>query len=181
MSIIERLLEQVRDLSLSLRPTMLDDLGLISALRWYATQQAKRAQFALKFEAEPVDALLNSGCQDACFRIAQEALTNVVRYARAKTVMLKLSREGDWLHLLIGDDGVGFDVDVLTQSGKYRTHLGLIGMEERAALVGGRIKLESAPGAGTQVRVHLPLSRSPGSGKKAEEEKHREHDSHVDR
>ncbi len=181
VSMIERLLEQVRDLSLSLRPAMLDDLGLISALRWYATQQAKRARFQLKFEADAVDTLLDSGCQDACFRIAQEALTNIARYARAETVVLELSRAGDWLCMLIGDDGVGFDMDVLARSDKYRTHLGLIGMEERASLVGGHIKLVSTPGAGTEVKVYLPLSPLPGRGNEVEEEVRREHDSHVDR
>jgi signal transduction histidine kinase len=128
-----------------------------------------------------VDAPLDSGCQDACFRIAQEALTNIVRYARAPTVTLRLFREGDWLRMLIRDDGIGFDADALTHSDKHRTHLGLIGMEERASLVGGHIEFVSTPGAGTEVKVHVPFRRPAGRGNDAQQEVRDELDSHVDR
>jgi signal transduction histidine kinase len=142
---LERVLEQVRDLSLDLRPSMLDDLGLVSALRWYTTQQAQRA------------GLLESALETTCFRLAQEAVTNVIRHARAGKLTVELHREKEELHLLVRDDGVGFDLGEVRRTGGARASLGLLGMAERASLVAGRLEIRSAPQRGTEVHAWLPL------------------------
>ena len=107
--ILEGLLQQTRQVSLDLRPPLLDDLGLVPALRWYVDQQAKRAGLAANFSADPVSQDISPHLQTACFRIAQEAITNVVRHARAKNLTVELRRAGSDLLLTVRDDGIGFD------------------------------------------------------------------------
>jgi signal transduction histidine kinase len=92
-----------------------------------------------------------------CFRVAQEALTNVVRHSQARNVKLKLSHRNGRLHLSIRDDGVGFDVAALRQEAVRGASLGLLSMEERTALAGGGLEFNSAPGGGTEVRAWFPL------------------------
>ncbi len=157
IAIVEQVLEQVRDLSLNLRPPMLDDLGLIPALRWYLTQQAQRAGLQVELDAEPVAAALDPACKIACFRIVQEAVTNIVRHAKAHKIGVRLWCEADMLQVVVRDDGTGFDVDAFRHSEKHHAHLGLIGMEERATLLGGHLQVTSVPGDGTEVRIQLPL------------------------
>jgi signal transduction histidine kinase len=98
--------------------------------------------------------------ETACFRVAQEALTNVVRHAQAKTVLVELERENDFLHLLVRDDGAGFDPDRVRKSKRSGGTLGLVGMEERASLIGGWIEFKSAPRRGTEVHAWFPLTAS---------------------
>ena len=114
---VERVLEQVRDLSLNLRPSMLDDLGLESALRWYTSRQAALAGLQAEFQADALEDRLDPVIETACFRVAQEALTNVVRHARARTVAVALRKQDGHLHLFVRDDGVGFDVAALRATG----------------------------------------------------------------
>jgi len=95
--------------------------------------------------------------ETACFRIVQEALTNVVRHAQAKLVTVRLSRNGQHLNLYIKDDGVGFDLESLRRHAASAT-LGLRGMEERARALGGRVRIESAKKKGTQVFAELPIT-----------------------
>jgi PAS domain S-box-containing protein len=154
---VERVLKQVRDLSLNLRPSMLDDLGLVPALRWYTNRQAAVAGLAAEFYAEPMENRLDPFIETACFRVAQEALTNVVRHARARAVTVELRQQSDQLHLLVRDDGAGFDVVALREQAVQGASLGLLSMEERATLVAGSIQLVSAPGQGTEVRACFPL------------------------
>lgn len=163
--VLEQALERVRDLSLDLRPSMLDDLGLVSALRWYTSHQAQLAGLRPVFRAEPMEDRLDPALESACFRIAQEAVTNVVRHAQAKKITVELGRENGELHLLVRDDGVGFDVGAVRQSG-VRDSLGLLGMEERVSLVGGRVEFRSALQHGTEVHVWLPVHR-PLAGPKS--------------
>jgi signal transduction histidine kinase len=161
---VQRVLEQVHDLSLNLRPSMLDDLGLESALRWYAQRQAELAGMDAQFDAEPMEERLDSVIETECFRIAQEALTNVVRHSRAGKFSLTLSRNNGHLHLCVRDDGVGFDVAAVREQAVRGASLGLLSMEERAALAGGRLEYNSGPGKGTEVHAWLPLKwRSPQS------------------
>ena len=98
--------------------------------------------------------------ETACFRVAQEALTNVVRHAQAKTVLVELERENDFLHLLVRDDGAGFDPNRVRKSKRSGGTLGLVGMEERASLIGGWIEFKSAPRRGTEVHAWFPLTAS---------------------
>jgi PAS domain S-box-containing protein len=153
IAIIERLLQQVRQLSLELRPPLLDDLGLVPALRWYLDQQAQRADLRVEFSADPALERVDAGIETACFRVAQEALTNVVRHARARTVSVELDRTPEVLHLVVRDDGIGFDA-AATQQG---ASLGLLGMRERVALLAGEMDCKSAPGRGTEIHAFFPV------------------------
>jgi signal transduction histidine kinase len=164
LSLIDRVLQQVRTLSLDLRPAMLDDLGLVAALRWYVHRQAERASLVAHFVAELPALRGLSELETICFRIAQEALTNVVRHARARHVSVELCQCGAELHLTICDDGIGFDVPE-ARSQAAGASLGLLGMHERALLIGGQIAIESAPGRGTRVCARFPL---PGPSGRAE-------------
>jgi signal transduction histidine kinase len=160
VTIVERALQKVRNLSLELRPSLLDDLGLVSALRWYVDRQAQLGGFSAHFSAGSLSAQLAPHLETICFRVAQEALTNVIRHAGAGTVTVALSQQNRELELVIADDGCGFDLAVAREAAAYGTNLGLIGMEERAALGNGRLQIESAPGRGTTVRLILPLRRA---------------------
>ena len=95
--------------------------------------------------------------ETACFRVAQEALTNVVRHAHARSVNVTLRQQDGHLHLLVRDDGVGFDVEALRQKAVQGASLGLLSMEERATLVDGRLEFKSTPGQGTEVHAFFPL------------------------
>jgi signal transduction histidine kinase len=155
--ILERILQQVRQLSLELRPPLLDDLGLVPALRWYLDQQAQRAGLRVEFFADPALERVDAAIETACFRVAQEALTNVVRHSRAETVSVELHRTPEALHLVVRDNGIGFDV-MRAQQG---ASLGLLGMRERVTLVGGELDCNSAPGRGTEVHAFFPVQSQP--------------------
>jgi signal transduction histidine kinase len=159
---VERVLEQVRDLSLNLRPSMLDDLGLESALRWYTSRQAALSGLRVDFQADVLEDRLDSVIETACFRVAQEALTNIVRHAHARSVSVALRRQDDHLDLFVRDDGVGFDVADLRHQASQGASLGLLSMEERATLVAGGLDLKSTPGKGTELHAWFPLNwRTP--------------------
>jgi signal transduction histidine kinase len=153
---LDRVLQQVRQLSMELRPPLLDDLGLLPALRWYLDQQARRAGLRIEFFADPTLERVEAAIETACFRVAQEALTNVVRHARAQTVNLELHLMGDVLHLEVRDDGVGFDAMTAQLAS-----LGLLGMRERVTLLGGELDCKSAPGHGTEVHAFFPVPSGP--------------------
>jgi signal transduction histidine kinase len=159
---VERVLAQVRDLSLNLRPSMLDDLGLESALKWYINRQAALSGLQSEFQADALEDRLDPVIETACFRVAQEALTNIVRHAHARSVNVALRKQNGHLHLLVRDDGVGFDVEAFRQKAAQGASLGLLSMEERATLVDGRFELKSTLGQGTEVHAFFPLKwRTP--------------------
>lgn len=161
IEVVNRAIQQVRDLSLDLRPSLLDDLGLAAAVRWYVDRQAQRAGIAITAAIELVPGRLPPETETVCFRIIQEALTNVVRHSQARDVRIRLTCEAKELVLVIGDDGIGFDpatVDVDSGSGRG---LGLLGMQERVHLVGGRLEITTRPGQGTELRVRVPLGFVP--------------------
>jgi signal transduction histidine kinase len=154
---VERVLEQVHDLSLNLRPSMLDDLGLEPALRWYANRQASAAGLHLRFRADTLEHRLDPMIETECFRVAQEALTNVVRHAKAHNVSVNLQKRERELHLTVKDDGIGFDVGAHRGEAVRGASLGLLSMEERATLAGGGLRFHSAPGEGTMIEAWFPL------------------------
>lgn len=165
LAIIEDALQQAQDLSLELRPSLLDDLGLVAALRWYVDRLATRSKLLRCFNAELADMRLAPEIETACFRIAQEALTNVVRHAQAATVWVQLKSNDSCLELMIRDDGRGFAVrDIASRTGPNMS-LGLEGMRERASAIGGLVHISSDPGQGTEVRVSFPLNgETPSPG-----------------
>ncbi|MBI3853290.1 MAG: PAS domain-containing protein [Verrucomicrobia bacterium] len=158
IGIVDQVLQQVRNLSVDLHPSILDDLGLVAALRWYLDRQSQLAGFIAQFEAVRFNSPLSPELVTACFRIAQEALTNVVRHAKAKQVRLELRQQGEELKLAVCDDGVGFDVVAARKRAvRGASSLGLLGMEERVSLIGGRIEFKSTPKKGTEVCAWFPL------------------------
>jgi signal transduction histidine kinase len=154
---IQHVLEQVQDLSLNLRPSMLDDLGLESALRWYTGRQAEISGIEARFESDPLERRLDPVIETGCFRVAQEALTNVLRHSRASSVLVELKVNDGNLHLLVRDDGVGFDVAAARDQAVRGGSLGVLSMEERAVLAGGKLELGSVVGQGTEVQAWFPL------------------------
>jgi signal transduction histidine kinase len=148
---IQSTLERVRQLSLSLRPPQLDDLGLAAALRSHLDRQARVAGLASYFDAAEAPHEVSPETETACFRVAQEAITNVLRHARARNLWVRLYDDAGRLALSVRDDGAGFDVRAVRG-------LGLAGMEERTALVGGSLELRAAPGKGTVVLATFPLA-----------------------
>jgi two-component system sensor histidine kinase UhpB len=151
-------LAQVRRLSLDLRPAQLDDLGLVAALRGHADRQAAVGRFAAHFETRGLPKRLNTKIETACFRVSQEALTNILRHARAANVWIDLSADQNQVTLTVRDDGVGFVVEDGTNRATTGESLGLLSMEERIALIGGSLTVQSQPGKGTEVRARVPLA-----------------------
>lgn len=159
IKIVERALRQTRDLSLDLRPSLLDDFGLVPALDWYLKREAERSGLAIDFTAELPDARLPPLLETTCYRITQSAVTNVVRHARAQHVRVQIRQDAtNHINLTIEDDGIGFDVNTALAQSQRGASMGLVTMRERAALIGGTIVFESAPATGTRLRASFPLT-----------------------
>lgn len=150
--LIDRAIQGVRNVASNLRPTALD-MGLIAAIQWVCGEFQRNTGVACEFDAGAFDGELPEDRAVALFRIVQESLTNVTRYAQATQVRVSLLREGDKLVLQVRDNGQGFD----PAHGTGRKSFGLLGMQERALALGGQFELRSAPGQGTDVRVNVPL------------------------
>jgi signal transduction histidine kinase len=150
-------LERVRQLSLSLRPLQLDDLGLVAALRSHLDRQASIGALTPHFDAAEAPQRVAPEVETACFRVAQEAITNVLRHAGARHLWLRLFTADGRLALSVRDDGKGFDLEAARRRGDAGASLGLVGMEERAALAGGSLELRSAPGQGTVLMATFAL------------------------
>jgi signal transduction histidine kinase len=153
----ETTLEEVRKLIYDLRPTILDDLGLTAALRWYVQNQLEPRGLGVDLHFRVGETRLPPLLETAVFRIAQEALWNVVKHAVATHVSVELSRTGDRLHLRVTDNGRGFPTDGPQPADPLRGGLGLGGMHERAALLGGTIRITSVPNTGTEVVAEFPI------------------------
>jgi signal transduction histidine kinase len=160
LSVVDRVLGAVRQLSLDLRPSMLDDLGLASAVRWYVDAQAQRAGLAASVTVDGLDREPAPDVAITCFRVVQEAVTNVVRHARARRVVVALRERDGALELVVRDDGVGFDVAAARGRAARGESLGLLGLEERVELAGGRVTMDSSS-SGTEIRATFPASGRP--------------------
>jgi PAS domain S-box-containing protein len=160
--LVDEALRLVRDLSFDLRPLLLDDLGLVTALRWYVERYAERTGVGADFHVElpSNDDRFSRDVETACFRIAQEALTNIGRHARAKQVSIQLTGDKCDLFLSIKDDGIGFDLNLLRTRQPRAATLGLLGMQERARAAGGTIEIDSALSKGTEIRLRFPIGVS---------------------
>ena len=145
--------EDVHHLSHRLHPSVLDVLGLVEALRAECERFSREGSVAVDFDAGTVDTPLSRDASLSIFRIAQEALRNAYRHARADSVSLSLSMENDGLRLVVSDDGIGFDVD----SPPAVPHLGLASMRERVRLLGGKLDIDTAPGRGTRILAWVPV------------------------
>jgi two-component system sensor histidine kinase UhpB len=160
--VVDRAIEQVRSLSLDLRPASLDLLGLEPALRAYLARQAAHAGLALAFTSSLGAERLPPALETVCFRVVQEAATNVLRHARANRLEVDLSRTGGEVRVTIRDDGAGFDMAAARERVLRGEGFGLVGMRERVQLCGGRIDVRSAIGGGTTIEVHVPVAGGPG-------------------
>lgn len=151
-------LEELHQLAYELRPSALDDLGLVAALQRYAEDFGRRTGVRMEVELDPIEGIkLEPATEIALYRIVQEALTNVAKHAEATTASVVLHVRGSALLLIIEDDGKGFEVpDIPHSEGK---HFGLMGMYERVNLLGGKLTVESSPGSGTAIYVEVPLRR----------------------
>jgi len=157
-AMVDDLGRQVRDLALAVRPTALDELGLLPALSNYAEDWAQRHAIQLDYHDRGLDDhRLAPAVEEAIYRIVLEALANVSKHAQARRASLILERRGAEVRVIVEDDGVGFDPEALKTSGPGQ-RLGLIGIEERAALVNGTATVESRPGGGTTLFVHIPVA-----------------------
>jgi signal transduction histidine kinase len=160
-SLTKRTLDNVRALSHDLRPTILDDFGLVAALRWYVDEYEQTFGVPVEVEVDKPPERLAPEVELALFRIAQEALTNSGKYAEASSVRLALSFPDSSARLVVEDDGRGFDPEKVIGPTK-QGGLGLYGMRERADLLGATLTIHSTPGAGTHVMVDVPLSYTEG-------------------
>jgi signal transduction histidine kinase len=149
-TVAERTVQTVRNMALLLRPSMLDDLGLVSALEWYAREVSRSSETEVEVKAESVSENLPDPLMVCIYRVVQEAVNNAQRHAHAKNVTVELRQTDTVVQVQIKDDGSGFD-------GKRTRGIGLLGMEERVKRLGGTISIESLPGAGTTIRAELPL------------------------
>jgi signal transduction histidine kinase len=148
--LVENTLRVIRNMALLLRPSMLDDLGLVPALRWQAREVSKQTSMEVSVAAELASDDLPDAYKTCIYRVVQEALHNCSRHARATRVQVRVQQEPSRVSLSIQDDGRGFDV-------RQSKGLGLVGMEERVARLGGKFEIHSTPGSGTIVAIELPF------------------------
>ena len=153
--IVQTTYEQIHDLALDLRPSLLDRAGLVPTIEWYARHQQTRTSCRITVSADALPHPLAPEIATAAFRIAQEAVNNALKHGEAKSIDIALRRGGTFFALSIKDDGKGFEVSAAPDWGGCG--LGLLGMRERASLAGGNLVITSHAGAGTEVRATLPI------------------------
>jgi len=151
-------LRAIRTLSIDLRPSALDDLGLLPALRWYVKEYQKKCAIEVDFRSSGLKERLPAEMETALYRIVQECLTNTARHSNAKKVSVTLRETEDEVKATIKDDGDGFDYEALLKNPGQERGLGLAGMNERAVLLGGTLAISTEIGKGTTVRVSIPLA-----------------------
>ena len=157
-TLLVRTLENLRRLSHDLRPAMLDDLGLIPTLRWYTESYGKRLGIPITFQAVNLKKRLTFEKETVIYRIVQEALTNIAKYAQAKAVSISLKKKNSTLITTVEDNGKGFNLETSVMGGDYSQGLGILGMKERVNNLGGIFHIESKQGKGTKLSVEIPLT-----------------------
>jgi signal transduction histidine kinase len=162
IALVDGAIARMRDLAQDLRPPLLDEQGLDASLRWYVEREAGRAGLAFRLRLTHLEQRPPAAVETTCFRVAQEALTNVIRHAQARVVEVELGRAAGMLQLVVRDDGRGFDVPAARLRAAHGGSQGLLSMQERVALAGGDLEIDSAPGRGTTVRARLPLAAVSG-------------------
>ncbi len=155
-------LDQTYDLIFDLRPTTLDDLGLVPAIRWYAESRLEPLGVQVYLETRDLRGRLSAEVETALYRVIQEALLNIAKHARAQHVWVHLEIEDGRLRGVVKDDGQGFDLTEVRRTGGDGRGMGLLGMQERVELLGGTFHIETAPGQGTRVLMELPIAPLPG-------------------
>jgi signal transduction histidine kinase len=150
-TVAERTVQTVRNMALLLRPSMLDDLGLVAAVEWYARELSRRGEIEVEVQAKNVSDALPDPVKVCVYRLVQEAVNNVQRHAKARKAVVDLEQASDVVRVKITDDGTGFDSE-------RARGMGLLGMEERVKRLAGKIEFDSRPGTGTTIRAEIPLA-----------------------
>ena len=161
IAVIDDLIARVRRVSGNLRPPLLDEVGLVPALRAYLDAQAALSGVAMSLESNDAaegTPRLSNDVEITCFRVVQEAVTNALRHAAPRDLRVHLDRQAERVALRVSDDGRGFDVAVRLESAAAAGHLGVVGMRERVRAHGGGFQLRSRPGVGTTIEIELPLA-----------------------
>ncbi|MFQ5616385.1 MAG: GAF domain-containing protein [Anaerolineales bacterium] len=169
-TLAQRTLDEAHNLIHDLRPTLLDNLGLFSAVRWLADQRLTAAGLEVQLtrngsplSEEETLPRLSSDIETALYRVLQEAINNIAEHAQARRVAVNFEFEPDRVSVLVEDDGIGFDLDEVAQSPDMKRGLGLMSMWERMELVGGKVAISPTPGEGTSLDIHVPLPKEkPG-------------------
>lgn len=156
-NVATRLLENLRKIIWDLRPSILDDLGLVAAIRWYARNNLEKAGLKVDFWADDEDIRLPPPRETMLFRIAQEAISNIIHHADASLVSIRLWTADQHIWLEIKDNGCGFDIESIYSAATVRKPLGLLGIRERASLVHGEVKINSSKDSGTCLQVYIPI------------------------
>lgn len=154
INILNETIEQIRDIMVELRPSVLDDYGLIAAMNWLCSKFMERTEIRVEFEGKELQERLPLNIEQTLFRIIQEIFHNISKHSKAKNVLVKMKEDENKLYLSVKDDGVGFDYE------KHKTQrdkkgLGLSSMEERIKLIKGKMKIESKPGKGSMVTIEV--------------------------
>jgi signal transduction histidine kinase/streptogramin lyase len=163
IALVDDMIGHVRAMALDLRPPLLDELGLVAALRGYAEGQSVRTGVAISVEANEGAETLRPDTSITAFRIVQEAVNNTLRHAAAKTITVSVRADANRLLLSVRDDGRGFDVAEALRRAATGRHLGLLGMRERVEALGGRLEIESTAGQGSEIRASIPLEQEVAS------------------
>lgn len=174
-TLAEKTMNEVRDLALLLRPSMLDDFGLVPALNWHAREMTKRTGLNVVLSADDAADDLPDEHKTCIYRLVQEAISNCARHANARTVEVDVKREDQRVRFSVRDDGAGFDP-------RFVRGLGLLGMEERVRRLGGRIEIDSQLGRGTLIKAELPLvelARKNDIARNHDVAQRNEHDAHT--
>jgi two-component system sensor histidine kinase UhpB len=162
-SLVHQTLRAIRNLSIDLRPSALDDLGLLPALRWYIKEYQQKCKIEVEFTTNNIKERFSSEIETALYRIVQEALTNTAKYASATKVLVSIAEEDGAVRASISDNGKGFDAQTVLKMPWQERGLGLAGMHERSSLLDGTLLISTEPGNGTTIEVALPLKK-PLSG-----------------
>jgi signal transduction histidine kinase len=156
---IDKVVHFVRRIASELRPTILDELGLGAAIAWHLEEFEKRSGIKAHFTEQEEELEFPEPVKTNLFRIVQESLTNVARHSKATDVKIDLARSNGHLTLTIADNGIGLALDTPIQ----KKTMGILGMKERTAIIGGTYDIQSTPGKGTLITVTVPLNVKPGS------------------
>ena len=159
-ALTKKMLTQIHEMILEMRPHMLDDLGLVPTVRWYAERMTQRLNIEILFTHKNWTVQPDSEISVALFRILQEALTNAARYSRAKKVRILLTQKQKFIHAVVEDDGRGFNPKEIERRPLRKRGIGIFSMKERAALLKGECTVESRLGKGTRIHIRIPLRKT---------------------
>jgi two-component system sensor histidine kinase UhpB len=159
-------LTAMRQLSMDLRPTMLDDLGLIPTLRWYIQNFSNRLGIHSHFHATGFDEKLPPQIETAFYRIVQEALNNVAKHAEADHIEISMEKRNSMIHASVADNGRGFDLETVLHPESPERGFGIVGMQERISLLGGKIQIQTKRGSGTHLRIEVPYPKEGAQDEK---------------